>query len=97
MNYMIYLDFVGLVFTLVALVLALRIVWRVEKKLDTFFKIFSIAIALMMLTEIIDIVLHVNLGSPNFYTSLIETIPVIVLTIGLVVMNKLVREMDGEK
>ena len=96
-NTLLIWDFVGLVGAFVALILALRIVWRVEARLDKFFKILTVISGLLVLRQILRILAHVDVFVPPAYFSLLDMLPIVVFVFALWVMNNLIEDIDGER
>lgn len=96
-NVLIIWDFIGLIAGLIALVLSLRIVWRVEKRLDTFFKIITLLTVLIVIRQVLRVLTHIEVLVPAAYFNVFDTIPILTLVIALFVMNRLIEEVDEEK
>ncbi len=90
-------GFVGLAAALIAFILAIRIVWRVEKRLQTFFKILTVVIALIAFQQLFYILEVVDVISSGTNLNILDGAGMFVLIIGLAVMNRIITDMDGER
>lgn len=89
-------DFLGLILAFISLILILRIIWRVEKGLDKFFKILSIISFLLILRQILQILTHINVIVTPSYFSFLDALSILILVIALGVMNSVIKKIDGE-
>lgn len=82
---------------LLSIIYTLGVVWRVEQKLDTAYKLFFIAILFFTISEIINLfsiqktawINYVFLGSRLFF--------VVFFLSGILEMRKMIRKIDGEE
>jgi|SRR3989344_5092845 len=96
-NTLLIWDFAGLIAAFITLILALRIVWRVEKRLNKFFKILTVISGLLVLRQILRILTHIDTIVSPVYFSLLDMLPIVVYVFALWVMNSLIEDIDGEK
>jgi len=83
--------------SILSIIFTLGVIWRVEKKLDTAYKLFLAAIIFFTLSEITGLfvfrsfawITHVSLGSRLFF--------VIFFLFGMLEMRAMIRKIDGEK
>jgi len=97
LNSALTIDFIRLALALIWLILALRIVWRVEKKLDLFFKLVALAAFLITLRQTLRIfedLQEINLAG---WACPLDLTPTLVIIFALIVMNKLITKLDKEK
>src|SRR3989344_241653 len=90
-------DFLRLLLALIWVILGLRIVWRVEKKLDVFFKFLTWAGILIFIRQFFRVLQSLEVLQQGGWFSLMDIIPTILVIWGLVVMNDLITKLDKEK
>ncbi|OGY46707.1 MAG: hypothetical protein A3A24_03935 [Candidatus Buchananbacteria bacterium RIFCSPLOWO2_01_FULL_46_12] len=94
---MLTVDFIRLILSLIWIVLALRIVWRVEKKLDTFFKFLAFAGILIFIRQFFRIIQDLEIIRQGPWFTLMDLIPTVLVIWGLVVVSSLITKLDKEK
>ena len=92
-----WIDLPRLIFSLVLVILSLRIVWRVEKKLDTFFKLITIAFLFIALRYFLWILEDIGIVTLNSFLLVLELIPSLLMIVALIVMNNLINTLDRGK
>lgn len=90
-------DFFLVVFLLVAIILTFRIVLRVEKGLDIYFKLFLYGLIFAFSAIVIRILTSIGIIEGNLLMRIFSLIALCFVLASLVVMNKIVTRMDGEK
>ena len=97
LNSSLTIDLIRLVLTLIWLILVLRIIWRVEKKLDLFFKIVALAVILIAFRQTLRVfedLQEISLKRLNFF---LDIAPSVVMIIAYIVMDRLITKLDKEK
>lgn len=91
-------DFASLLASLTGLILCLRIVWRVEKKLDRFFKILFFVLLVFAIRSFSSILANVGMVSTSIiFNKVADFLPLALLAFGLFGMNSLIKDLDGER
>src|SRR3989344_7110573 len=91
-----WVDFLRLFIVVCWLILALRVIWRVEKKLDAFFKLLTLAGCVIAIREIIKIFNHLGVIEVGLWVVLLDLLQTIFVFAAMVVMNKIITRLDGE-
>jgi hypothetical protein len=82
--------------SMLSVVFALGIVWRVEKELDISFKLFSLSIISFLIGEIVTFFHFEGRWAVDFLATLLKLIFAILFLLGMLAMRDLLRKMDGE-
>lgn len=90
-------NYITFPLALAAFILSIRIVWRVEKRLNLFFKLFTAAVGLFALSQLATIFVDIELLPKADYGSVLDLVSILVIIFALMVMNSLVTSLDGEK
>ncbi len=90
-------DFINFFIAMVAIIFSLRIVWRVEKKLDIFFKLLTASFSIMLIRDGIRILQDLDIISGKNTFPILDIVPMFLITLALIVMNSLISKLDGEK
>lgn len=90
-------DFIKFFIAIIAIIFSLRIVWRVEKKLDIFFKLMTAAFFIFLVRDGIRILQDLDIISGKNIFPILDIMPILLITLALVVMNSLISKLDGEK
>lgn len=96
-NYTLFWIMLGIVFAMAAFILSLRIVWRVEKRLDTFFKILTVVFALVVFRLVLRLLEEIDVLVPQPFFQILDALPIVISVFALIVMDRLIRKMDGER
>jgi len=91
------IDFIQLILALITLILSFRIVLRVEKKLDTFFKLLTLAALFVVVREFLYILDYTHIISAEWLLRPLEVLPLAVIVVAYVVMNGIVMKLDKER
>lgn len=91
------IDCLRLILALMWTILCIRIVWRVEKKLDIFFKLLSLAGILIVVRQLVRVLERLAIIESNFFGVILELLPTTMVVIALLVMNNLITKLDREK
>jgi hypothetical protein len=83
--------------TLLSVVFALGVVWRVEKELDISFKLFSCSIISFLIGEFVSFFQIEGKFSIEFTSILFKLLFAVFFLFGIFTMRDLLRKMDGEK
>lgn len=92
-NNSIIFHLIIILLSLFSIVYTFGVVWRVEKKLDTAFKLFLIAIIFFTASEIAS---FLTLDSDQFYSLIAKIIFAGFFLAGILETRYMIREMDGE-
>lgn len=90
-------DFIQLALACLTVILSIRVILRVEKKLDLFFKLLLIAAVFVVVREILEIFDHMNVIEAAWFTRPLEVVPLTVIVIAYLVMNSIVLKLDRER
>lgn len=91
------IDFIKFFIAMVAIIFSLRIVWRVEKKLDIFFKLVTAAFFVILVRDGIRILQDLDIASGKNAFPILDIVPILLITLALIVFNSLISKLDGEK
>ena len=89
-------DLLTLFFLFLSLVFTAGIVWRVERKLDVSYKLFLVALALLLLAESLGS-FYAESGIFMVVSSILKAFFGFLLLLGVWTMRDIVRDLDGEK
>lgn len=89
-------DIVTIGFLFVALVFTAGIVWRVEKRLDLSYKLFLVALSLLLFGEISG-KFFMESAALAAALSGVKALSAFLLLLGMWEMRRIVRELDGER
>jgi hypothetical protein len=95
--FMILIDSLVIIGALLSIIYTLGVVWRVEKKLDTSYKFFLVAIIAFTASEVFAIYSTVRPGTIQVIALTCKAVFVIFFLMGILEMRKIVRNIDGEK
>ncbi len=90
-------NYFRLFLSLVIIIMLLRIVWRVEKRLDRFFKLILIGWILVLARHFLYIFEDLEIIGPWKWAKLLEFIPSLLFIWALYVMNSIITRMNREK
>jgi len=90
-------DVLVFVVTILSIVFVIGVVWRVEKELDTSFKLLSFAIVAFLMSEIFRIMQTGNQISLSVTEHISRLFFAGLFLAAILTMRDLVRRMDGEK
>src|SRR3990167_7808620 len=90
-------DFLRLLLALIWVILGMRIVWRVEKKLDVFFKFMTWAGILIFARQFFRVLQSLEILQQGAWLSLLDLIPTVLIIWALVVMDSVITKLDREK
>ena len=90
-------DFIKFFLAIIAIIFSLRIVWRVEKKLDIFFKLVTASFIIKLVRDGIRILQDLDIISGKNAFPILDIMPIFLIILALIVMNNLVSKLDGEK
>ena len=90
-------DFLRLLLALIWVILGMRIVWRVEKKLDVFFKFMTWAGILIFVRQFFRVLQSLGILQQGAWLTLLDLIPTILIIWALVVMDSVITKLDREK
>jgi ABC-type uncharacterized transport system permease subunit len=86
-----------IIFTaLFSIIYTFGVIWRVEKKLDTSYKLILAAIIAFTLSEILSLLRVKNAEWLIFLALALKTIFIILFFLGILEMRYLIRKLDGE-
>ncbi|OGY90733.1 MAG: hypothetical protein A3B31_03670 [Candidatus Komeilibacteria bacterium RIFCSPLOWO2_01_FULL_53_11] len=91
------MHLIALVMILMLILMSLRIVWRVEKQLDTFFKLLTLAFFLLFIIQLMRVLVAAEIIEDSLAIDLFRLAPFIVFISALLKMNALIRKLDKEK
>lgn len=91
------LKILVILISLFSIVYDFGIVWRVEKKLDTAYKLFLAGISFFVLSEILGMTVLGNPALSSMLSDISRVIFAIFFLSGILEMRNLIRKMDGEK
>ena len=90
-------NFVVIFAALLSIVFAFGVVWRVEKKLDTSYKLLLLAITSFAVSEILG---FFDVGAENnvkFWVVSAKVLFALFFLLGILTARRMIREVDGEK
>ena len=90
-------DFLWLILSILVLIFCLRIVWRVEKRLDLVFKLFALAFTLVFLRQLLKVLISLEIINWYFWINWLDLLPTVIILLGMVVMDMLITRMNNEK
>ncbi|MFZ2154114.1 MAG: hypothetical protein WAV16_02675 [Candidatus Moraniibacteriota bacterium] len=95
-NYLVIgLQIISLILLAFSLVFTLGIIWRVEMKLDSAYKVFFVALVFIFLATVLDVFIK------NEFFIIVDKVLnllfAIFLLVGIWMMRDLMRNIDGEK
>lgn len=95
-NYLVIgLQIISLILLAFSLVFTLGIIWRVEMKLDSAYKVFFVALVFIFLATVLDVFIK-----NDFFIivdKVLNLLFAIFLLVGIWMMRDLMRNIDGEK
>ncbi|MEK7583972.1 MAG: hypothetical protein AAB490_01900 [Patescibacteria group bacterium] len=91
------MHLISLIMTLMLILMSLRIVWRVEKQLDTFFKLLTLAFFLLFLIQMLRLLVAASIIENSLAIDLLRLAPFMVFILALLKMNALIKKLDKEK
>jgi hypothetical protein len=97
-SHSIFWNFASLIFSLSSLVLCLRVVWRVEKKLDIYFKILAVVYVVASIHAIAAVLIQIKLLTiSSLVFDIMDSVLMLIVLFSLIVMNSLVKDIDNER
>ncbi|OGY44171.1 MAG: hypothetical protein A2729_00980 [Candidatus Buchananbacteria bacterium RIFCSPHIGHO2_01_FULL_39_14] len=90
-------DLIRLILAIIIVILGLRIVWRVEKKLDLFFKLITFAFILIVGRQLIRLFINLEIFSFAGWMNWLDIIPSFIILIAFLVMDGVITKLDREK
>src|SRR3989338_4950794 len=90
-------DLIRLILAIIIVILGLRIVWRVEKKLDLFFKLITFAFILIVGRQLIRLFINLEIFSFAGWMNWLDIIPSFIILIAFLVMDWVITKLDREK
>ena len=82
--------------SLFSIIYTCGVVWRVEKRLDTAFKLLLVAIIFFSLSELLDFFQLLGVGWFSLLSLLLRVIFIVFFLIGILETRSMIRRMDGE-
>lgn len=89
-------HFIMSISLLISIIFGFGIVWRVEKKLDTAFKLFLSALIVFSVAEAISILRSDWIISNASFLLFLKAISSLLLLFGMFEMRSMLRKIDGE-
>jgi hypothetical protein len=83
--------------SMLSVIFALGVVWRVEKELDISFKLFSCSIISFLISALVEFFKIESRLSIDFVSIFFKLLFAIFFLLGIFTMRDLLRKMDGEK
>lgn len=86
-----------IIFLLLSIIYTAGVVWRVEKKLDTSYKFFLLAIIFLFIAELLN--LYYAIDSALEIAIAVKTLRMLFafcFLTGIIIMRRIVRKLDGE-
>lgn len=83
--------------SLLSVIYAFGVVWRVEKKLDISFKLFLLAILSFLISEILGAFYFSKTSALTYLAPIAKMLFAFFFLSGMITMRNMIRRIDGEK
>jgi hypothetical protein len=93
---LLFFDFLHLVLLFIIVILGLRIILRVEKKLDLFFKFLVLGFFVALLYQFLGIFVKLEILAFIDWFNLLDLLPEFLVIIALVIMNTLISQLENK-
>ena len=90
-------DYIVLALSVIYFILLARIIWRVEKRLDTYFKLLMVAAIFLFIRQCAAIFVHLGILEYQGWIVIFELAPYFAMVVALMVMNSIVTKLDRER
>ena len=92
-----FAEFFRILIYLVLIILGLRIIWRVEKRLDWVFKLLTLSFVVVLLRQLVRLLVSLEVLKPVPWLSWFDILPALLSLVAFMVMNNLINRMEKEK
>ncbi len=93
----VFLDIIRCTLIMVAILLALRIVWRSQQHLDTFFKYTALGLFFFLIGTVLDIFEYMGTITIGDWIQIAYVFGMACFIFGLLSFNRLIKKMDNER